>query len=45
MDEVESPDSKGKGKELIVQLDERGQDDHIIDRPAKNLVVDLDEQQ
>lgn len=44
-DEVESSDSKGKGKESVAQQDERGQDDYENDRLTKNFVVDLDEQE
>lgn len=44
-DEVESPDPKEKGKELKVQQHEGGQDDHVNNCPAKNLIMDLDEQQ
>lgn len=44
-DEVESPDLKGKGKELAVQQDEKGWDNHANDLPPNNLVVDLNKQQ
>lgn len=44
-DEVESSNSKGKGKELAVQHNERRQHNCANNCHAKNLIVDLDEQQ